>query len=113
MVVPFESVDVTFMCDHSNESYRAVLSCGAVCFRQICKMKFKIFSFVLNLALLGMKGFDNDNPVDLSPFLFIFRGRSLLGYHKRDIALQSSYCMIHFDDIPVLQTLHSDCKYNH
>ena len=42
--------------------------------------------------------------------LLIFRGRSLLGYHKRDIALQSSYCMIHFDDIPVLQTLHSDCK---
>ena len=42
-----------------------------------------------------------------------FRGRSLLGYHKRDIALQSSYCMIHFDDIPVLQTLHSDCKYYH
>lgn len=43
--------------------------------------------------------------------VFFFRGRSLLGYHKRDIALQSSYCMIHFDDIPVLQTLHSDCKY--
>ena len=43
-------------------------------------------------------------------FFFLVRGRSLLGYHKRDIALQSSYCMIHFDDIPVLQTLHNDCK---
>ena len=31
-VVPiFESVDEILKCDHSNESYRAVLSCGAVC----------------------------------------------------------------------------------
>ena len=30
-VVPtFESVDEILKCDHSNESYRAVLSCGAV-----------------------------------------------------------------------------------
>jgi len=26
----FESVDEILKCDHSNESYRAVLSCGAV-----------------------------------------------------------------------------------
>ena len=26
----FEPVDEIFKCDHSNESYRAVLSCGAV-----------------------------------------------------------------------------------
>ena len=30
VVLPFESVDGIVKCDHSNESYRAVLSCGAV-----------------------------------------------------------------------------------
>ena len=30
VVLAFESVDETLKCDHSNESYRAVLSCGAV-----------------------------------------------------------------------------------
>lgn len=52
--------------------------------------------------------FCTKNRMDLSFMDIDQKGRSLLGYHKRDIALQSSYCMIHFDDIPVLQTLHSD-----
>ena len=30
MVLTFKSVDETLLCDHSNESYRAVLSCGTV-----------------------------------------------------------------------------------
>ena len=30
MVVTFESVDKILKCDHSNESYSAILSCGAV-----------------------------------------------------------------------------------
>ena len=30
MVHPFESVDEILKCDHSNESYWAVLSCGTV-----------------------------------------------------------------------------------
>ena len=30
MVLNFESVNEILKCDHSNESYRAVLSCGAV-----------------------------------------------------------------------------------
>ena len=30
VVLTFESVDGILKCDHSNESYRAVLSCGAV-----------------------------------------------------------------------------------
>ena len=30
MVLSFESVDEILKCDHSNESYQAVLSCGAV-----------------------------------------------------------------------------------
>ena len=30
VVLTFESVDEILKCDHSNESYRAVFSCGAV-----------------------------------------------------------------------------------
>ena len=30
VVLTFESVDEIVKCDHSNESYRAVLSCGTV-----------------------------------------------------------------------------------
>ena len=32
MVLPFESVDEILKCDHSNESYWTVLSCGDVCY---------------------------------------------------------------------------------
>ena len=32
LVLSFESVDEVLKCDHSNESYRVVLSCGAVCY---------------------------------------------------------------------------------
>ena len=32
VVLTFESVDEILKCDHSNESYWAVLSCGAVCY---------------------------------------------------------------------------------
>ena len=31
-VLTFESVDEILKCDHSNESYCSVLSCGAVCY---------------------------------------------------------------------------------
>ena len=30
VILTFESVDEILKCDHSNESYRAVLSCGGV-----------------------------------------------------------------------------------
>ena len=30
VVLTFKSVDETLVCNHSNESYRAVLSCGTV-----------------------------------------------------------------------------------
>ena len=30
VVLTFKSVDETLVCDHSNESYRAALSCGTV-----------------------------------------------------------------------------------
>ena len=32
MVLTFKSVDEALVCDHSNESYRALLSCGTVYF---------------------------------------------------------------------------------
>ena len=32
VVLTVESVGEILKCDHSNESYRAVLSCGAVCY---------------------------------------------------------------------------------
>ena len=56
VLLKFKSVDETLVCDHSNESYRAVLSCyyyyyaieafsyGTLCFSLSCKIKFGIFS---------------------------------------------------------------------
>ena len=32
VILTFESVDEVLKCDHSNESYCAVLSCGVVCY---------------------------------------------------------------------------------
>ena len=32
VVQTFESVDDTLVCDHSNESFRVILSCGTVCY---------------------------------------------------------------------------------
>ena len=32
VVLASKSVDETLVCNHSSESYRAVLSCGAVCY---------------------------------------------------------------------------------
>ena len=32
MVLTVDSVGETVKCDHSNESYQSVLSCGAVCY---------------------------------------------------------------------------------
>ena len=40
VVLTFKSVDETLKCDHSNESYWAVLSCGAVCFTTQCGSNF-------------------------------------------------------------------------
>ena len=56
MVLTFESVDETLVCDHLNESYITVLSSGAVCFWQFFEIKFNIYSSVFKLALLGVKG---------------------------------------------------------
>ena len=52
VVVTFESVDEILKCDHSNESYWAVLSCGAVyysvqggCNFWVCRWNPKVWPF--------------------------------------------------------------------
>ena len=40
VVLTFEFVDEILECDHSNESYRAVLSCGAVYYAVQCDSYF-------------------------------------------------------------------------
>ena len=43
VVLTFESVDEIPKCDHSNESYWAVLFNGAVCFRILLQIQLKLF----------------------------------------------------------------------
>ena len=42
VVVTFESVDEILKCDHSNESYKAVLSCGAVYYAEQGSSNFRV-----------------------------------------------------------------------
>ena len=55
VLLTFESVDEILKCNHSNESYRPVLSCGAVCYAVqggsivlACKQYFPVALFLLN-----------------------------------------------------------------
>ena len=67
VVLTFESVDEILWCDHSNESYRAVLFCGAVYY--LVQGGSNYFLVVLFIALykpkvvfffnLWMKPYDN------------------------------------------------------
>ena len=97
VALTFESVDETLLCDHSNESYWAVLLSGAVCFWQFFKMKFKIFSSVLNLAFLGVKGLTNLFGCATSPMqwskMSLFQGVEW-AYDKRCLFLHSSHKML-------------------
>ena len=43
VVLTFESVEESLKCDHSNESYRAVLSCGAVYYAVQDDSNFGVF----------------------------------------------------------------------
>ena len=56
VVVPFESVDETLVCDHSIESYWVVLSRGAACLWPFCKI---IFSLSFELSNLGCERVKN------------------------------------------------------
>ena len=40
VVLTFESVDETLKCDHSHESYSALLLCGAVYYTVQCRCNF-------------------------------------------------------------------------
>ena len=42
VVLTFKSVDETLVCDHSNESYQAVLSCGTVYYVIQSDSSFKV-----------------------------------------------------------------------
>ena len=43
VVLTFKSMDETLVCDHSNENYVAVLSCGAILFSIVFKLEFQFF----------------------------------------------------------------------
>ena len=45
VVLTFESVDEILNCDRSNESYRAVLSCGAVYYAVLGSSNFLVCGF--------------------------------------------------------------------
>ena len=48
------TLDVTKVCDHSNDSYLKGRLCdAAVVFPALCKVKFGYFCFILNLACAG------------------------------------------------------------
>ena len=42
VVLKFESVDENLVCDHSDESYKAVLSCGTVYYAVQCGSYFDV-----------------------------------------------------------------------
>ena len=49
-------LDKTLVCEHSNVSCQAALSCFTLCFCWFCTLKFKDFFSNFDLALLGVKG---------------------------------------------------------
>ena len=55
VVLSFESVDEILKCDHSNESYRAVLSCGAVYYAVQDGAKFSVFGRNPKTVTIQMK----------------------------------------------------------
>ncbi|XP_028409090.1 uncharacterized protein LOC114531676 [Dendronephthya gigantea] len=52
--------------------------------------------------------FCTKNKLDLTFVDIDQKGRQIVGYTKKDIQTQSSYCMMHYDDIPVLRKMHQD-----
>ena len=56
VVLIFESLDKILWCDHSNETWSAVVSHGTICFVGFEKVKFRIFLKILLWPLLGVKG---------------------------------------------------------
>ena len=58
VVLTFESVDEILWCDHSNETLKAVLLHGTICFSIFYKIDFGILFEFCFLVLLGVKGFN-------------------------------------------------------
>ena len=58
VVLTFESVDEILKCDHSNESYWAVLSCGTVRITIWCSLKkdYRYLHFWYDRSLYGRGG---------------------------------------------------------
>ena len=63
VVLPFESVHEILKCDHSNESYWAVLSYGAFCFSLLYKMKLEK-KIILGFSEPKQISHDNDDCGD-------------------------------------------------
>ena len=58
VVLTFESVDEILKCDHSNESYQAVLSCGAVYYAVQMDSDFEYVSEIVESV-----NFDQSNQI--------------------------------------------------
>ena len=61
VILTLKSVDETVVCDHSNESYWAVLSCGIVYY--VC---YYIIIMLCNLVVLTLKSMDETLVCDHS-----------------------------------------------
>ena len=70
VVLTFQCVDEILMCDHSNESYRAVLSCGPVCF---CCFKVKTFCFSGTLKSMYRVIYTNTHSYFFSSLMSLIR----------------------------------------
>ena len=53
MALTFESVDKILWSDHSNETSLHILSHGAICLSNVCKMNFRNCCRILPLAAFG------------------------------------------------------------
>ena len=82
VVLTFESVDeILKWCDHSNESYWAVLSCGAVI------MQYKV---VLT--------FESVDEILLQPSSLTFYGHVLVCITNAKVPFLTALCLHHFSD---------------
>ena len=75
MVLTFESVDEIPKCDHLNESYWAVLSCGAVYYAVQCRSNLSPWMKSYDVTI-QMKATEQYFPVVL--FFMLYKGDSKL-----------------------------------
>ena len=63
VVLTFETFDEILKCDHSNESYWAVLSCGAVYYAVIGGSNFWVLVYSLLSVTIERKILSNNNTI--------------------------------------------------